>query len=186
MSKVKVGVNKFYYAKQLTEDTASAAATYDSPVAVPGLRSVSREVESNTNTMYADNGPYETDTAMGDITVSLEMAELPLSVQADLLGCTYDSTNKKLTRKTSDSAPYVAIMFEGNTADGGKRCVKLYKGKFAVPDDSYATKEENIEYQPETLEASFVALKNNQVWEDVQDFGKDDDDSAFFSSVLPA
>ena len=185
MSKVKVGVNKFYYAKQTQEETASAAATYDTPVAVPGLRTVGREVESNTNTIYADNGPFDTDTAMGDITVSLELAELPLDVQADLLGGTYDSTNKKLTRKTSDSAPYVAIMFEGTLADGGKRCVKLYKGKFGIPDDNYATKEENIEFQPETIEGKFVALKNNSVWEDVQDFGSSDSDSAFFASVLP-
>lgn len=184
MSKVKVGVNKFYYAKQTTEETASAAATYATPVAVPGLRTVGREVESNTNTLYADNGPFDTDTAMGDITVSLELAELPLDVQADLLGGTYDTTNKTLTRKSSDTAPYVAIMFEGTMADGSKRCVKLYKGKFAIPDDNYKTKEENIEWQPETIEGKFVALKNNKEWEFVQDFAAADSDASFFASVL--
>ena len=184
MSKVKVGVNKFYYAKQTAEDTASTAATYATPVAVSGLRTVGRTVESNTNTIYADNGPFDTDSALGDITVSLEMAELPLDVQADLLGGTYDTTNKTITRKSSDSAPYVAIMFEGTMADGSKRCVKLYKGKFAIPDDNYKTKEENVEFQPETIEGKFVALKNNQAWEFVQDFAAADSDATFFSSVL--
>lgn len=186
MSKVKVGVNKFYYAKQTVEDQADSAATYSSPTAVPGLRTVVRTVESNTNTLYADNGPYDTDSAMGDITVSLELAELPLDVQADLLGGTYDNTNKTITRKSNDTSKYVAIMFEGTMADGSKRCVKLYKGKFGIPDDSYKTKEENIEWQPETIEGKFVALKDTKTWEFVQDFGSADDDSAFFASVLPA
>ena len=184
MSKIKVGVKKFYYAVQSVEDTASAAATYDNPVAVPGLRSVGVEVSQETNTLFADDGPYATETGAPEITVSIELAELSLEDQAALLGHTYDSTNKTLTSKTSDSAPYVAIMFAGTTSDGGNRGVKLYKGKFSEPNDDYQTKEENTEWQPQTIEGKFVALKNNSAYKFAQDFASGASMDTFFASVL--
>ena len=186
MSKVKIGVKKFYYAKQTTEDTASSAAVYGTPVAVPGLRSVGVDVESETNTLFADDGPYETAVALGEITVSIELAELPLSVQADLLGHTYDSTNNTLVSKSSDNPPNVAIMFSGTTSDGGCRCVKLYKGKFSEPSDEYATKEDSVEYQLQSIEGKFVALKNNSEYKLMQDFASGESTDSFFANVLPA
>lgn len=186
MAKVKVGVKKFFYAKQTTEDTASSAAVYGTPIAVPGLRSVGVDVASESATIFGDDAPYDTATALGEITVSLELAELPLSVQADLLGHTYDSTNHTLVSKGDDAPPYVAIMFAGTTSDGGNRGVKLYKGKFSEPSDEYATKEENIEFQPQSIEGKFVVLKNNNEYKLQQDFDSGESMDTFFASVLPA
>ncbi len=180
----KIGVKNVHYAKQTAEDTASSAATYGSVVAVPGLVSVEVAPESNTATLYADNGPYETAASMGSVNVTIDLADLPLEVQADLLGHTYDSQTKKLDKKTTDVAPYVALMFEFTLANGDNRCVKLYKGKFALPTDSGNTKGENVEFQTSQITASFVQLKNNSMWQTVQDITGDT--SAFYASVLPA
>lgn len=178
----KIGVKNVHYAKQTTEDTATTAAVYETPVAVPGLVSVEVTPESNTATLYADNGPYETASSMGAVNVSIDLADIDLDVQADLLGHTYDAQTKTLTKKTTDTAPYVCLMFEFTLANGDNRCVKLFKGKFALPTESGQTKGENVEFQTSSIEASFVQLKNDARWELVQDITGDT--SAFYASVL--
>lgn len=180
----KIGVRNVHYAKMTTEDTATTAAVYSSPVAVPGLVSVEVTPESNTSTLYADNGPYETAASMGNVGVTLDMADLPLSVQADLLGHTYDESTRVLDKKTTDNAPYVALLFEFTMANGETRCVKLYKGKFALPTESGQTKGENVEFQTSEITASFVQLKNNAKWETMQDFAANADTSTFYANVL--
>lgn len=185
----KIGVSNFHYAKQTTEDTGSTAATYGTVVSVPGVTQVDVQVASNTNTLYADNGPFETASSLGEISVTLDLADLPLSVQADLLGHTLDTTaatKPKLTSKSSDVAPYAAIMFEFLMADGSSRCVKLYKGKFGEPNDTATTRGENVEFQTSQITGSFVQLKNNKVYKDVQDFPAGESTAAWYSSVLPA
>ena len=180
----KIGVRNFHYSKQTTEDSSDSPAVYGTPVAVPGLVSVEVTPESNTATLYADDGPYETAASMGNVALSLNLADIDLSVQADLLGHTYDSSTKTLTKKTTDTAPYVAVMFSFTLANGGTRCVKLFKGKFALPTESGTTKGENVEFQTSDISASFVQLKNNASWELVQDFAAGESTDTFFASVL--
>lgn len=180
----KIGVSNFHYAKQTAEDTASTAATYDTVTAVAGTVSVEVTPSANKSTLYADNGPYETASSLGEINVSLELADLPISVQADLLGHTEDSSTHQLDYKSSDVAPYVAIMFEFLLGNGKKRCVKLYKGKFAEPSENGQTKGENVEFQTSTIEASFVQLKNTGLWKSVKDFDADASTDSWYTSVL--
>lgn len=182
----KIGVSKLYYAKQTTEETASAAAVYATPVAVPGLVSINVAPSANKATLYADNGPYETASTLGEITVSLDLADLPLSVQADLLGHTLDSTTNQLDSKSSDVAPYVALLFEFLMGNGKKRCVKLYKGKFAEPTDEGQTKGESVEFRTNAIEASFVQLKNNSMWKSTKDFDADASTDSWYAAVLPS
>ena len=179
----KIGVSNVHYALQTTEDTASSPATYGEIKAVPGLVSIEVTPESNTSTLYADNGPYETASSLGAVNVSIDLADLPLDVQADLLGHTYTSGTKTLVKKASDVAPYACLMFEFMLANGDARCVKLYKGKFALPNDSGNTRGENVEFQTSNITASFVQLKNTKEWELVQDITGDT--SSFYASVLP-
>lgn len=182
----KIGVSKFYYAKQTTEETASTPATYETPVAIPGLTSVNVETTSNTATLYADNGPYETATSLGDVNLTVNLADLPLSAQADLLGHTLDTTNNQLDSKASDAPPYVAVMFEFLLGNGSKRCVKLYKGKFTEPADSGQTRGENVEFQTSEATAAFVQLKNNGMYKSVKDFTASASTDSWYAAVLPS
>lgn len=186
----KIGVKNFHYAVQTAEETALADATYDTTKALPGLVSVEVSNESQTNTLYADDGPYESSSSMGSINVTIDLADLPLSVQADLLGHTYDDSNDKeiLVKKASDSAPYVAILFEFTMGNGGNRCVKLYKGRFAEPTDNGQTKGENVEFQTSQITAQFVTLKgkdgNTGKWEYIQDFASGESTAGFYSAPI--
>lgn len=177
----KIGVSNFHYAKMTTEDTATTAAVYENTVtAVPGLVSVNVETTSNTATLYADNGPFETASSLGDVNLTVDLADLPLEVQADLLGHTL-SSDGQLDCKSSDVAPYVAVMFEVLLANGKKRAVKLYKGKFAEPNDAANTRGENVEFQTSEATAAFVQLKNNQMYKSSKDFDAGADTSAWYS-----
>ena len=185
----KIGCKNFHYNKQVSEDSATADATYgQTSTAVPGLVSIEVSTEAQSNTLYADDGPYETATSMGAINVTIDLADLPLSVQADLLGHTYDSTNNTIVKKASDSAPYVAILFEFTMGNGGNRCVKLYKGRFAEPADSGNTKGENVEFQTSQITGQFVTLKgkdgNTGKWEFVKDFASGASTAGFYSDPI--
>lgn len=180
----KVGVSNLHYAIQQTEDTATAAATYGTPVAIKGTVNVDVQVASETATLYADNGPYESAAGMGEITVSLELADLELADQAALLGHTVDSQTGQLDKKTTDTAPYVALAFEFLMANGKKRAVKLYKGKFTEPGETGQTKEASPNFQTQSISAAFVQLKNNAMWESVKDFDANAATDSWYASVL--
>lgn len=185
----KIGISKFHYAVQTAEDSATADATYGTTKAVPGLVSIEVTTEAQSNTLYADNGPYETASAMGAVNVSIDLADLPLDVQADLLGHTYTSTpDKTLVKKASDNAPYVAIMFEFLMGSGVKQCVKLYKGKFSEPAQNGQTKGENVEFGTNSITAQFVQLKgkdgNAGKWEFLQEFAASASTDAFYSAPI--
>lgn len=180
----KVGVSKLHYAVMNTEDTATTAAVYGNPVAIPGLASVDVQAASETATLYADNGPYETATGMGEVTVSLDLADLEPEAQAALLGHTLNEDGT-LDKKSTDVAPYVALMFEFLMANNKKRCVKLYKGKFSVPNDTGETKGATPNLQTQSISASFVQCKNDNRWESTKDFEPTADTASWYASVLP-
>lgn len=180
----KVGVSNLHYAIQTAEDTATTAATYGTPVHVKDTVSVDVQVESETAVLYADNGPAESATGLGAVNVSLEISELSLVDQGALLGHTVDSQTGQLDKKTTDTAPYVALMFEFLMANGKKRCVKLYKGKFTIPNETGQTREASPNLQTQSISAAFVQLKNNNLWESVKDFDADAATDSWYASVL--
>lgn len=179
-----VGIKNLHYAIMTAEDTASTAPTYGTVKAgaVGMLISAEVSVESNSAKLYADNGVYDMANSLGDITVNLETAELPLSVQADLLGHTYASG--VMTSNKDDAAPYVALMFEYTKANGKSRWVKLYKGKFSEPTENGHTAEENTEFQTPSISGVFAPLKNNGNWKKTADEDEGASGDNWYSSVL--
>jgi len=186
MAKIKVGVKSFYFARQTTEDTSSSAPVYETPQAVEGLRTVNVEVEQSQNVLYADDKAFASENGTPEIKISLELAQMPLDVQAKLLGSTYDTTNKVLVDKSTDSPPYVAVLFSGTMSDGSNLGVKIYKLKFGIPSDEYQTKEQDVEWQPQTIEGKVVVLQNNNEWRYRQVFESNESMTSFFASVLPS
>ena len=184
----KVGISKLHYAVLSTEDSPTSNPAYGT-IKAPSCGMVSADiaVASNTATLYADNMIWETETSQGEITLTLDVADLPMDVQADLLGHTYSSTDKTLIKKSSDTAPYVAVGFEFLEGSGKKLCVWLYKGKFAVPGMTGQTKADNTEYQTNELTGTFAALKgtgdNTGRWQYNKEFDADASTDVFYSAV---
>jgi len=156
----RIGLTNFHYAPLLT-DTAEGA-TYGPPVAVPGIITASVNPASSSATLYADNAPAEVGNTLGEITVEIALKDLPIEHQAALLGHTVVAG--VMTSAGTDVAPYVAIMFEGLKASGKKKFVKLLKGMFNVPNDTYETKKESINFQTDKITGKFVVREFDSKW----------------------
>ena len=155
-----IGINNLHYAK-LTDDNSSGC-TYSTVTKIAGAITVDIQPSSNSNTLYADDAPFAVATALGEITVSIELADLPLKVQADLLG--HSISDGVMTASASDKAPYVAILFESAKHDGSTRYVKLLKGMFKEPQESPTTKTDSPEFVTSTIEGTFIAREYDQKW----------------------
>ena len=160
MAGIPIGVKNLHYALVTTDDDTTLA--YGDPVALSGVVSVNVKPNSSSETIFADDGPFETAATTGNISVELQVASLTIEEQAVLLGHTIAAGVMK--QNSSDNAPYVAIGFESIKSNGSKRFVWLTKGKFAEPEDAYETKGDSIKFQPQTITGSFVAREHDGNW----------------------
>jgi len=161
MAGVQIGLSDLHYAI-LQSDTTSAA-TYETPVRIPGVITANINPNSSTDTLFADDGPSETAATLGQIELELSVSDLPLDVQAALLGHTLDA-NGILVRKANDVPPWVAVGFKSLKSNGKYRFLWLLKGKFSVPELNHETKGDSINFQAPTINANFVQRDFDQAW----------------------
>jgi len=176
----QIGLKNIYYAV-MTIGSGSAADSYGTPVKIGEAISVDINPSVATNNLYGDDMAVATDTITKEISVTIETTDISLENQAALLGHTYSAADG-LTANMTDTAPYVALLFESDKHNGGIRCVKLMKGKFAPTQEKIQTRGENLNYQTPSLTGTFVADKNGD-WKKVKDFAKGADTSSWYASV---
>jgi phi13 family phage major tail protein len=178
MSGVTVGLKNLHYAP-LTKDD-QAGVTYSTPIKIAGAIEAKITPQTNSSTLYADDGAAETSSAMGEVLVEINIKSLPTDVQKALLGHTLNSDGV-LIKKSDDVAPYVAIGFQSANSDGSIKYVWLYKGKFELPEENYKTKSENVEYQTPTTKATFVKREFDNAWQASVNSG----DTGIKAGVIP-
>ena len=174
----QIGLKNLYYAVMTIG--SGGAESYGTPKKIGHAVSVDINPTTETASLYGDDMAVATDVAMKEVTVTIETTDIPLEDQAALLGHTY--SNGELTASMSDVAPYVALLFESQKHDGGIRCVKLLKGKFAPSQETINTKGERLEYQTPSLEGTFVAAASG-AWKIIKDFAEDANTSSWYQSV---
>lgn len=160
---VAIGLRNVVYAT-LTTDPASGTATYATPKAIKGAISAKINPNSSNDTLFADDGPYETATTIGSISLALNVADLPLDAQAALFGHTLTAEGV-LIRKSSDVPPWVAVGFKSLKSNGNYRYTWLAKGKFGLPEESNETRGDKINFQTPTTNGSFVKRVCDDEWE---------------------
>lgn len=138
-----------------TATTAGVGYTAGTPTALAPLASIASEVETATKTRYYDNIPYYVDTSEGETKVTCVISGIDIQTQAILLGKHYDSTDKRLYDTGQPNAPWIALGFRAQTADGF-RYFWYAKGKFAPWKEEANTKTADIEEKTTTLEFSAV------------------------------
>jgi phi13 family phage major tail protein len=168
---VLIGVSDFHYAI-LTTDEEDATPVYQTPVAVPGIVAVRVNPNASSETLFADDGPYESASTLGQIEVELNMADLDLTVQAALLGHTLASGILK--RKSSDTPPYVAIGFKSLKSNGSYRFTWLAKGKFVPSEQNNETRGDSVNFQTPTINGKFLKRSSDDEWERHVDEDHDD------------
>ena len=158
----RIGCDHFVYAKMTTEDTATTAPVYADPVNAPGVISININPNAASETLFADDGPYDVATTLGKDQVEINKAALKTSEKADLLGHTI-AANGGILYGDSDVPPWAAIGFRTLKSNGMYRFVWLYKGKFTDPEDNNETKGDSINFQTDTIKGQFVKLNNETV-----------------------
>ncbi|QPA31627.1 major tail protein [Thermaerobacillus caldiproteolyticus] len=174
MAGVQVGLKDLHFAIMKDDET------YETPEKIAGAITAKISPSSNTETLYADDGPSETVTSLGEIKVEFEVKDIPLDIQAKLLGHTVNSDGV-LIKQASDTAPYVAIGFKSKKSNGKYRYVWLYKGKFELPEQEYKTMEDKPAFQTPKVSGTFVKRDKDGLWQAIAD-----EDSPNFTSEKAA
>jgi len=176
----RVGLSNLHYAL-LTSD-ASGGAVYETPVAITGITVANINPNSVIETLFADDGPMEVAAQSGNIELELQVADIPLNIQAVLLGHTI--SNGVMLRKTTATPPWVAIGFKSLKSNGSYRYVWLLKGKFREPELNHETKTDTVTFQTMTIMGNFVKRDYDDAWikqadEDESGYSPDTGDTWF-------
>lgn len=163
MSKgVAIGLTDLYYAKMLT-DVVGGSSTYDTPVRIAGAITANFSPNASNDTLFADDGPYESASTLGAMTLELNVADLEPAIRAALLGHTYGSDGI-LISKSSDTPPNVAVGMSVLKSNGYKRLIWYLKGKFAAPDDNNQTRSDSINWNTPTITGNFLKRDSDNEW----------------------
>lgn len=152
-----IGVDNVHYAL-LSTDTASGA-TWQAAVAMPGITEVSINPNGAISTLFADNGPAVVANSIGEVDVSLKLADLTPVERTALLG--YTRIGGVIRYMGGAVSPDVAIGFRTKLSDGAFGYIWLHKGKFAEGQETFATQGGNIEFQLPTIAGKFTVLSFN-------------------------
>lgn len=159
----RIGVSNFHYATMTTEDTLTTPPAYDAVKSAPGIMSININPNASVDTLFADDGPFETATTIGQVEVEVQKNNLSTENKADLLGKTIDAKGGLISSST-DIPPWVAIGFRSLKSNGKYRYCWLYKGKFQDPEDNNETKGDSINWQSDTITGNFVRLVYEQTY----------------------
>lgn len=155
-----IGVSDFHYAI-LTKDDKTGVAYLD-PKPIPGLQEVNIKPKSETAQYWGDNKVLGSASTLSDVDVEINLADLPLHVQAEWGGHSY--VNGAVSRKAGDVAPELAIGFKSQKDNGSEMFVWLPKGKFGQQESSHKTKTEKIEFQHPKIAGKFYARIFDDEW----------------------
>jgi len=160
-----IGVEDLVYAT-LTDE---ALGTYGTVAPISPLINVKVTPKVSADTIYADNIAVERVTTLGDVDVEFETQDLPLEVQAALLGHTLDPLGGVLKYGHDDLAPYVALGFKIKKGNGKYRYVWLLKGKFEDLAEDVTTQEDKAKFSTAKLKGSFMPRSSDKVWKYTMD-----------------
>lgn len=121
---------------------------------------------------YGDDRAVETDTSVTGGTLSVELNERTLELEAFLLGHTYDEQKKEMKCNRDDIAPFLGTGAVGKSKRDGKivHAAKFYlKTQFKNPNDENSTRQENTTFNHTTFEGNIYTLKNGD-WKEEAEF----------------
>lgn len=156
----QIGLKDVYFAPITKDD--NTGVTYGNPVKI--ARAINAKITPKTlsEKMYSDDGIEEIISKYDSTDVELELSDLSLASRALLQGITI--ANGELVESESDIAPEGALMFRSKKTNGKYRYVVLYKGKFEVVEDEYATQTDKIETKTPKIKGSFYGRAKDGKW----------------------
>ena len=146
----RIGLKKFAVAV-LKTDTAEALEYHKILQLAKNIK-VDIKPKTAEGKLYADDALDESNSSVTGYDLSFEINQLELEDQALLLGHKIDE-NGMIAVGPDDQAPWVAVLFEAPRSDGSTEYRVLNKVKFMLPDETYETRGENLNYQTPKITA---------------------------------
>ncbi len=151
-----IGLKDVVIAK-LTKDD-STGVTYDTLQKVAGaIEATINPGTTDPDIQYADDGEFDVLYPDPELTVTLNMADIPLAIQEMLLGNSIDK-NGVLVRNANDTPDYYALGFKSEKTNHKFRYVWLFKCRAKPIQESYGTKEGRT-INRKTGSVEFIAIK---------------------------
>lgn len=159
MAKQYRGCSHLVYAL-VTE--AEGKTEYGTPKVLAPVKSVSRDIDSSHENVWADNAIQETHFSGTKVTRSFDCTRLGADVEAELLGLTVVSVGSKKAYATDpDGAnrPYIAVGYALHDGDAEKPCevVWAYHGKVLSITKASNTIDDGTGSEGQTVEIEFSA-----------------------------
>ncbi len=156
-NKITFGLEQVHIAFMDTESQTQPA--WETPIKIPGAVRFTPTPQGEESTFYADNGPYFTYTSNNGYTAELEMALIPDSVLAEMLGWEID--NNGMLVEISDGAQKEFALMGQVLGDVKNRRFVYYRCKAARPSKEHNTKGENVEPSTDVLSLTILPIEIN-------------------------
>lgn len=152
------GVKKVYAAEVLCDDNESGVGhgyVTGTPFWIAGASNVTAETDSSMDTHFYDNKGVIVISAEGNTTVTIDASALTEEKYAKITGYHYNAiTDAVVEGKRQDK--YFALLYQYEDTDGEEHYKVFYKGKFAIPSATHATKNNSTDANGQTL--TFTAV----------------------------
>lgn len=138
------GVDNLVFAEVLTDDNAADGGYTTGDVkSLSPVATISKEVETSSETHYYDNLPLIVINSEGADTITLTVAPLTLETLCEITGKDFDAeTGMMIDGETTPK--YFAIGYRTKGTDGKYRYVWRLKGQFAVPSEENNTEDSGV------------------------------------------
>lgn len=147
------GVEDLFYA-EVMEDSENQFST-GTPKRLSYTATISKEVESSSETHYYDNKGMIVINAKGAETFTLTVAPPKLETLAEITGQAFDSASGMMMEGEVEPK-YFAIGYRTKGTDGNWRYCWKYKGQFAIPSEEVNTESDSIDTT--NTELTFTAI----------------------------
>lgn len=156
-NKVTFGLEKVHIAFKDPENVTQPA--WKAPVAIPGVVGFTPTPQGEESTFYADNVIYYSSTSNNGYTADLELALVPDTVLAEMLGWEIDS-NGMLVEIADGAQAEFALLFQIEGDEKSRRTVH-YQCKASRPTKENKTKGEAIEPDTDKLSLVITPIEHN-------------------------
>lgn len=154
-NKVTFGLEQVHIA--FIDPAAVTKPGWETPVAIPGAVRFTPTPQGQESSFYADNTLYFTSTSNNGYTAELEIADIPATVLAEMLGWRIDS-NGMLVEIADGVQKEFALMGQILGDEKNRRFV-YYQCKASRPAKEHSTKGETIEPATDVLSLVITPLE---------------------------
>lgn len=139
------GVDNLVYAEVITDDNETDGGYVTGTVkSLSPVATISKEVETSSETHYYDNLPMIVINSEGADTITATVAPLSLETLCDITGKQFDAETGMMV--DGEATPkYFALGYRTKGTDGKYRYVWRFKGQFAMPGEENNTENDGID-----------------------------------------